>query len=330
MVWVYGVTLRLKPIESYILRDHVQVVQFCFFLSFICLISTALEAQEVQGFLELQEPQKVQTLEKTVKLKRKPDFRPQGKGSFYFFWGWNRGFFSNSDIHFEGAGYDFVLKDVVAQDRQSHFAFDPYFKIKRFTYPQTNVQIGYYIKDNLRLSFGVDHMKYVVEQYQIVNIEGEINGTETIYNGNYEDEEIVLAKKFLKFEHTDGLNYYNFELKQGKNVLEWLKLENDIILVEAMTGVGMGFYIPKTNVTLLGGERYDQFNLAGYGVNTVVGLNLTFFKRFFIESQAKAGFVDLPNVRTTPNKADKASHQFWYLQSNVLFGWRFQLRQNSH
>lgn len=35
-------------------------------------------------------------------------------GKFYFYWGWNRGWYSNSDISFEGTDYNLTLKNVVA------------------------------------------------------------------------------------------------------------------------------------------------------------------------------------------------------------------------
>lgn len=274
----------------------------------------------VFGFLSVEADAQNSKVKKPVK-----NFS-QDKGTFYFFWGWNRGFFSNSDIHFRGPDYDFVLKEVKAKDRQSRFAFDPYFKITRFTYPQTNVQFGYYFKDNWRVSFGVDHMKYVVEKDQTVKVNGEIQNTNTDYNGVYQDDEVVLSQDFLKFEHTDGLNYYHFELKRTLDLLKLFNCTNSVISVEAIAGAGLGFYIPKTNVTLLGNERNDSFNLAGYGFNTIVGLNLTFFNHFFLETDGKAGFVHLPNVRTTPDKADKAKHHFSYLQSNFLVGWKFRFK----
>ena len=67
------------------------------------------------------------------------------KGKIFFYWGWNRGYFSNSDIHFSGEGYDFVLEDVIANDRQSRFAFDPYFHPVRITIPQTKMKIVLFV-----------------------------------------------------------------------------------------------------------------------------------------------------------------------------------------
>ena len=53
---------------------------------------------------------------------------PENKGKMYILWGWNWGYYSDSDIHFQGADYDFVLDDVVGVDRQSEFDLDVYFK----------------------------------------------------------------------------------------------------------------------------------------------------------------------------------------------------------
>ena len=47
----------------------------------------------------------------------KTNFR---KGDFFAYWGWNRAWYTNSDIRFEGADYHFVLKDVRAQDRPTN------------------------------------------------------------------------------------------------------------------------------------------------------------------------------------------------------------------
>jgi hypothetical protein len=57
----------------------------------------------------------------------------------------------------------------------------------------------------------MDHMKYVVEQNQVVQIDGTISKMESPYHGEYQDDDIMIVEDFLQFEHTDGLNYENFE-----------------------------------------------------------------------------------------------------------------------
>lgn len=43
------------------------------------------------------------------------------------YWGWNRGWYNNSDIQFKGTDYNFKLQNVVAKDRPSDFDFNTYF-----------------------------------------------------------------------------------------------------------------------------------------------------------------------------------------------------------
>ena len=75
------------------------------------------------------------------------------KGKIFVYWGWNRGYYSNSDIHFTGDNYDFILKDVVAKDRQTKFNVDPYFNPSRITIPQTNFKAGYFISEKYNITF---------------------------------------------------------------------------------------------------------------------------------------------------------------------------------
>lgn len=243
------------------------------------------------------------------------------KGKLYIFWGWNRGWYNQSDIHFTGTNYDFTLQNVKAKDRQTPFALDPYFAIKRISIPQTNFRIGYFFKDNYNVSLGVDHMKYVVQQNQIVKISGNIAQSGTVYNGTYDNNDIVIKKGFVEYEHTDGLNYVNSEISQFDKVLQY----KNIIELNVTEGLGIGFMLPKTNVTLLNNNRNDEFHLAGLGADVKLGLNLTLFKYFFFQSELKGGYINMPDIRTTEFKEDRASQQFFFMQSNLLFGLIFPI-----
>lgn len=82
------------------------------------------------------------------------------KGKLYAYWGWNRGWYTNSDISFKGNDYDFNLNKVVAKDRQTPFSLNSYLNPTLITIPQYNFRIGYFISENYDISFGADHMKY--------------------------------------------------------------------------------------------------------------------------------------------------------------------------
>lgn len=245
------------------------------------------------------------------------------KGDLYFFWGWNRGWFSDSDITFKGDNYDFTLDKVRAFDRQNKFGFDPYLNPSNMTIPQYNVRIGYFIHHNYSISIGTDHMKYVMRQDQTVNISGEIQSSGTSYNGIYNNDNIVLTEEFLTFEHTDGLNYVNVDFRRFDEIYSFGKVK--ISLTE---GLGAGVLFPKTNTKLLNNERYDEFHVAGYGISGVVAVNVNLFKYFFVQSEFKGGFINMPNIRTTMSTSDSASQHFFFTQLNIVFGAVINLKGN--
>jgi len=246
------------------------------------------------------------------------------KNKVFIYWGWNRGYYSKSDIHFTGQNYDFTLEKVIAKDRQTKFALDPYFNPVRITIPQTNFKAGFFFHEKYNISFGVDHMKYVMQQDQTVRISGYIDASDTIYNKSYQEESIVLTHDFLKFEHTDGLNYVNVELNRFDNVLT-LFSDKFPIGINLTEGIGIGALYPKTNAKLMNFEQNDEFHVAGYGISSKVGIDISFLKHFFFRFEGKAGYINMPDIRTTPNKEDKASQHFFFLQRNFLIGGSFNI-----
>ncbi len=245
------------------------------------------------------------------------------KGDLYVYWGWNRGWFGDSDITFKGDNYDFSLDKVRAFDRQSDFGYDPYFKLGSITIPQYNVRVGYFIHHNYSISAGTDHMKYVMRQDQTVNISGYIENSGTEYDGFYNNDDIVLSEDFLTFEHTDGLNYVNADFRRHDEIFSWNKVK-----INLNEGIGVGVLFPKTNTKLLNKERYDEFHVSGYGISGVVAININFFKYFFIQSEFKGGYINMPNIRTTMSSSDSASQDFFFTQLNIVFGAVINLKGN--
>ena len=236
------------------------------------------------------------------------------KGNVYFNWGWNRSGYTQSNIHFTGVYYDFTLKNVKATDRPSPFGLDPYFHPLKLTIPQVNYGMGYFFKERQSIYLGVDHMKYVVTQGQKVKIDGQINGTP--FDGVYNNTEIEISDKFLLLEHTDGLNYIHLGLAHHDSLFSI----KQFVQGSGIAGASAGIIYPKTNTTLLENERYDEFNLAGYGIGGKIALRITFWEKIYIQGTTKVGFIHMPDIRTTQFVDDKASQHFFFLQTNLLFG----------
>lgn len=245
------------------------------------------------------------------------------KGELFFYWGWNRSVYTASDIHFTGDDYVFVLSDVVARDRQSAFEGKLYLNPGTATIPQYNFRLGYFFHSRYSISFGIDHMKYVMQQNQAVAIRGTIENSGTAYDGSYRGEDIILSDDFLKFEHTDGLNYINLELRRQDALIAWKHGS-----VNSVLGIGSGILFPRTNATLLGNARNDVFHLSGFGLGLMAGLNILFYNHVFVQSEWKGGYINMPDIRTTASTSDKAAQQFFFSQVNILFGGSFYLGKN--
>jgi len=252
------------------------------------------------------------------------------KDQFYIYWGYNRGWYTDSDIRFHGHDYDFTLTSVVAKDKQTPVAADPYLVPDKLTIPQTNFRVGYYFKDHWSISIGDDHMKYVMTQNQTAMINGTINlpltevGSQ--FNGTYNNQPVNLTDgKFLKFEHTNGLNYVYTEAAHYADISSLFGVrDTDIFQLNFTQGVGVGLLVPRTDATVLGKQRHDEFHISGYGFSADAGLNFTFFKHFYMQSEVKGGYINMTDVRTTYTN-DHAQHHFWYGETIISFGGIFRL-----
>ncbi len=256
-------------------------------------------------------------------------YTSSNKGKIFVSWGGNRETFSKSDIHFKGENYNFTIKDATAKDKPKGWHTD-YINPTRMTIPQTNAKFGYFISDKYTVSLGLDHLKYVMHRNRTQTVDGFINlpltETGSQFNGTFNNEATFISEDFLKFEHTNGLNYVYAEFARYDDVSKIFKIQNtDKFQINLTEGLAGGILYPKTNTTLLQKERYDEFHLAGYGVSVHAGLNLTFFKHFFMQLDLKGGYINMPDIRTTSNTAESASQHFFYLQRVIAFGGIFRL-----
>ena len=60
-----------------------------------------------------------------------------------------------------------------------------------------------------------------------------------------------------------------------------------------------------------------------------MGLNLTYNNWLFIQTELKGGYINMPDIRTTKNKADNASQHFFFTQFNFELGANINLHKKS-
>ncbi len=257
-------------------------------------------------------------------------YTAHNKGKFFVSWGGNRESYSKSDVTFRGKDYEFTVHDMKAHDKPKGWNID-YVNPCRMTIPQTNLKLGYFISDHYSISIGVDHMKYVMTQSQTANVTGDINLPEdqagSIHNGNYNNTAVPFEDEtFLTYEHTDGLNYINSEFSRHDDVSKWFSLPNiDKVQINLTEGISGGILYPKTNTKLLGKERHDDFHISGYGVSAKAGINLTFYKHFFLQGELKGGYINMQDIKTTSDSHDSAFQEFFFFQKIISFGGVFRI-----
>ena len=244
------------------------------------------------------------------------------KHGFYFYWGYNRANFTKSTIRFKGDGYDFKLKGMKAEDRQSELDVT-YINPAKISIPQYNYRLGYNLKNNWSVSIGFDHMKYVMVSHQKVTIDGYINKEyNSTFGGEYNNESFSITPEFLTLEHTNGLNYINVQLDKSMNLVGDT---SRLFSLSGALGLGTGIIYPKSDIKLMHNERNDQWHLAGYGVSAITNLRLTFKRFVFFEYNLKGGFIHMPSVLTTSSKSDRANQSFFFLERFAVLGVNFRL-----
>ncbi len=260
--------------------------------------------------------------QETPKIQEK--YTAHNKGKFFVSWGGNRESFSSSDVTFTGKNYNFTLYNITAHDKPKGWQID-YVNPGRMTIPQTNFRLGYFITDHYSVTIGLDHMKYVMDQYGAATYKGYYPDAGT-YDETLPGNQVLLTEKFLTYEHTDGLNYIHPEVSRFDDVSKLFKIGNtDKIQINVTEGIGGGILYPKTNTKLLGKDRHDDFHVSGYGVSAKAGINITFLKHFYVQGELKGGYINMGAIRTTKSTDDSASQEFYFFQRIIEFGGIFKI-----
>lgn len=242
---------------------------------------------------------------------------PERKHQIWIYWGYNRGQFTKSDIHFTGPGYDFTFNNVVAKDRQSPFDAAVYFNPAKWTIPQYNVRAGFFITNRLSLSFGHDHMKYVAQQDQNFSITGTIDSSASSqYAGSYNNSPIQMTRDLLRFEHTNGLNYVSLEADYYGNIWNSNTAKQQL---DFYVGFGIGMLYPRSDVDIFNIDGVNVFHVAGYGTALQAGIRFDFLPQIFLNLSVKGGFIHMPNVLTI-SSGHKANQKFFFLQEMATVG----------
>jgi hypothetical protein len=260
----------------------------------------------------------------SLKSQETQSIPTKAKGTFYFGWGYNRDWFSKSDLHFKNTSdeynpvtrtndlYDFTVYGAKAKDR-------PGFKgmlHQGLTIPQYVYRIGYYFnkKHDFGIELNFDHVKYVVVDNQTLHVKG------TIHSQYIDQDTLIRPADFLHFEHTNGANFMMVNFMKRQRLLA---SSNGWHRLDLIAKVGAGVVIPKTDVFLFGQEVDNRFHVAGYVTGIETGFRYEAFKHIYLEYTAKGTFANYTNVLVIGS--GKANHHFWTFENILIIGLQIPL-----
>ena len=236
----------------------------------------------------------------------------------YFQWGYNKEWYTNSNIHFKlGNGDRFTLHHAKAHDKPDIDAVLK--KPVEISIPQYNYRIGFYLnrKKSRALEINFDHAKYVVTDNQRVRVTGTIGGQQV-------DTDITLTPhNFLHLEHTDGANWLHINYVQQHTLVK--KHDQTSPFITVIWKAGAGINIPRTDFTWKGERFNNKFHVAGYNFGIEGGARLYVSKKLFLEFTGKTGFVKYVNALANTNsmKNSYVKHSFGYFELLGLIGYDF-------
>lgn len=249
----------------------------------------------------------------------------QAKRAMFVYWGYNRSFYTDSKISFFGPGYDFSLAGVQATDRPSP-EFITYVDPSTLTVPQFNARIGFNFKKKWALSFGYDHMKYVIVHGPTYLLSGRINpliDPISNWSGDYNAEPVTTNESTLHYENTNGMNYIRAEISH----IDKLVRASNAFAIYSVSGLGAGLVLNYNDFTFAGEKSMTTLSISGVGASAHLGIRFEFFRHFFLQANNSVGFLYQHRVKTRGNDPYAYARQsLGYFQSDIVLGGIFYLR----
>jgi len=243
----------------------------------------------------------------------------------FVYWGYNRSFYTDSKISFFGPGYDFSLAGVQATDRPSP-EFKTYVNPSTLTVPQFNARIGFNFKKKWALSFGYDHMKYVIVHGPTYLLSGRINpliDPISNWSGDYNAEPVTTDESTLHYENTNGMNYIRAEISH----IDKLARVSNAFAIYSVSSLGAGLVLNYNDFTFAGEKSMTTLSMSGVGASAHLGIRFEFFRHFFLQANNSVGFLYQHRVKTRGNDPYAYARQsLGYFQSDIVLGGIFYLR----
>lgn len=254
-----------------------------------------------------------------------------GRGNWYFSWGYSRQQYAPSDIHVSqpALGNDFTLRQVAGSDFPGDFqeVLGSLTSLE-FTNPQENVRIGRYLhaEKTFAIEFSLDHSKYNTNPNQTVAVSGKVaTGTPSI-NGA-----MVLSPDNFNYNLHNGLNHIMVNAVWLHHLYGPENQPGDLQLISR---VGAGILLPHADNVIFGNPNQvgpknqnvcctgskDWWQINGWTTGVELGVRYAFYRSVYLELTSKLAYGALRGVPVYQGTAD---HSLWMSEQVMSIGFHF-------
>jgi hypothetical protein len=225
-------------------------------------------------------------------------------GEFYFSWGYNKEWYTNSNVSVSqpSLGNSFTFVHAKGQD---HPGWDEQFFTKALSIPQYNYRIGYIF--NKKKGWGVeinfDHTKWIFADNQMVQVKGKVNNQP--FDGNVLFADSIAGSDSSSHHYlNNGANFLLFNIVKRWHIYANKK---QTILIDGLGKFGVGPVIPHVQVKYFDQPENDpHFQIGGWNVGLEAALRATFFHYVFIEYTNKLDYARYTNLKIYQGTAKQA------------------------
>ena len=233
-------------------------------------------------------------------------------GHFYFSWGYNKEWYSASNIHIDqpSLNNNYTFQKTLAHD---HIGWDKLFQ-RALTIPQYNYRLGYFFdqKQNWGFELNFDHTKYVVTEEQTVHITGTMNNVPV-------DMFAITTDAVLRYQLNNGANFFLFNLVRRLNIFT---SSSEKIQVDFLGKAGVGPVIPHVQNTIFGNENTPHFQFGGWNTGLEATVKAIFFKHIYLEFCGKFDYARYSRLKIYEGFAN---HSFFTRELILNLGYTFSI-----
>ena len=244
--------------------------------------------------------------------------KTERKGEFYFSWGYNKAYYTNSNIYISQPALknNFVFKNTVLVDNPG---WNKGLLKTPLTIPQYNYRFGYFFDKNKDWAFEInfDHTKALIKDNNTVRMVGTYNGSAIDSSFIFSEQGVGTARNYYYLNN--GANFLLFNIVKRNR---FKSLSGKHILFDGLGKFGIGPLIPHVENFLFGKANDSKFQFGGWNTGVEYALRSTFYKKLYLEFAGKLDYAAYYNLNVYQGNARQ---NFGTLEFILSFGYNIPM-----